>query len=445
MKKWFSNLTFWVLTAITAGILLGHFKPEWALLKVLDEPLKGRFMGQELSIGITLSEVFSGLFISTVKLFINPIIFLTITLGIVSMGDLKKVGKVGAKALLYFEVVTTLALVIGVVIANVIKPGHGVVTNQVKGGDISKYTQKSADFSWLHFLQDNVTLQVLIVAILAGVLFSQLRSKDVIVAGMNRVSKVVFKGLHKVMLLAPIGAFGGMAYTIGKYGLETLFPLAKLMGTVYTTMALFIFGVLGMILRSCDIRIVDFLRYIRAELLIVLGTSSSESALPSLMEKLERMGCAKPVVGLVVPAGYSFNLDGTTIYLSMATLFLAQVFNVDLSLTQLLTIIGILMVTSKGAAGVTGSGFVVLASTLTAVKVIPIEGLALLLGVDRFMSEARSITNFIGNGVATIWIANHEKALDREQMNRAFGLVPEKASTVASDTPTRPSAVVLNK
>ncbi|MDR6194501.1 cation:dicarboxylate symporter family transporter [Siphonobacter sp. SORGH_AS_0500] len=445
MKKWFSNLTFWVLTAITAGILLGHFKPEWALLKVLDEPLKGRFMGQELSIGITLSEVFSGLFISTVKLFINPIIFLTITLGIVSMGDLKKVGKVGAKALLYFEVVTTLALVIGVVIANLIKPGHGVVTNQVKGGDISKYTQKSADFSWLHFLQDNVTLQVLIVAILAGVLFSQLRSKDVIVAGMNRVSKVVFKGLHKVMLLAPIGAFGGMAYTIGKYGLETLFPLAKLMGTVYTTMALFIFGVLGMILRSCDIRIVDFLRYIRAELLIVLGTSSSESALPSLMEKLERMGCAKPVVGLVVPAGYSFNLDGTTIYLSMATLFLAQVFNVDLSLTQLLTIIGILMVTSKGAAGVTGSGFVVLASTLTAVKVIPIEGLALLLGVDRFMSEARSITNFIGNGVATIWIANHEKALDREQMNRAFGLIPEKASTVASDTPTRPSAVVLNK
>ncbi len=438
-------MTFWVLTAITAGILLGHFKPEWALLKVLEEPLKARFMGQELSIGTTISEVFSGTFISTVKLFINPIIFLTITLGIVSMGDLKKVGKVGAKALLYFEVVTTLALVIGVVIANVIKPGHGVVTNQVKGGDISKYTQKSADFSWLHFLQDNVTLQVLIGAILAGVLFSQLRSKDVIMAGMNRVSKVVFKGLHKVMLLAPIGAFGGMAYTIGKYGLETLFPLAKLMGTVYTTMALFIFGVLGMILRSCNIRIMDFLRYIRAELLIVLGTSSSESALPSLMEKLERMGCAKPVVGLVVPAGYSFNLDGTTIYLSMATLFLAQVFNVDLSLTQLLTIIGILMVTSKGAAGVTGSGFVVLASTLTAVKVIPIEGLALLLGVDRFMSEARSITNFIGNGVATIWIANHEKALDREQMNRAFGLVPEQVSTVSTDTPARPSAALVNK
>ncbi|WP_420153523.1 cation:dicarboxylate symporter family transporter [Siphonobacter sp.] len=445
MKKWLSNLTFWVLTAITAGILLGHFKPEWALLKVLEEPLKGRFMGQELSIGTTISEVFSGLFISTVKLFINPIIFLTITLGIVSMGDLKKVGKVGAKALLYFEVVTTLALVIGVVIANLMKPGHGVVTNQVKGGDISKYTQKSTEFSWLHFLQDNVTLQVLIVAILAGVVFSQLRSKDVIVAGMNRVSKVVFKGLHKVMLLAPVGAFGGMAYTIGKYGLETLFPLAKLMGTVYTTMALFIFGVLGMILRSCDIRIVDFLRYIRAELLIVLGTSSSESALPSLMEKLERMGCAKPVVGLVVPAGYSFNLDGTTIYLSMATLFLAQVFNVDLSLTQLLTIIGILMVTSKGAAGVTGSGFVVLASTLTAVKVIPIEGLALLLGVDRFMSEARSITNFIGNGVATIWIANHEKALDREQMNRAFGLAPEKAPTVSTDTLARPSAALVSK
>jgi aerobic C4-dicarboxylate transport protein len=222
------------------------------------------------------------------------------------------------------------------------------------------------------------------------------------------------------MYLAPIGAFGGMAFTIGKYGIATIVPLIKLMGTVYVTMAIFIFVVLWYILRSYKINLWDYLKFIKAELLIVLGTSSSEAALPSLMEKLEKMGCSKSVVGLVVPAGYSFNLDGTTIYLSMAVIFLAQVFHVELNLQQMLTIIGILMVTSKGAAGVTGSGFIVLASTLTAIKVIPVEGLALLLGVDRFMSEARSITNFIGNGVATIWIANNEKEFDRQKMEEAF-------------------------
>jgi aerobic C4-dicarboxylate transport protein len=270
---------------------------------------------------------------------------------------------------------------------------------------------------------DNITLQVLVAAIVFGVLLSRYAGRERIVAWMNQLSKAVFWGLHKVMLLAPIGAFGGIAYTIGKYGLGTLLPLAKLMGTVYTTMAVFVFGILGLILHSYRISLWQFLRYIREELLIVLGTSSSEAGLPSLMEKLERMGCARSVVGLVVPAGYSFNLDGTTIYLSMATIFLAQVFDVQLDLTQMLTIIGILMVTSKGAAGVTGSGFVVLASTLTAVKAIPVEGLALLLGVDRFMSEARSITNFIGNGVATIWLANNEKAFDRAKMHVAFGQV----------------------
>lgn len=222
------------------------------------------------------------------------------------------------------------------------------------------------------------------------------------------------------MLFAPIGAFGGMAYTIGKYGIATLLPLGKLMITVYCTMALFIFLVLGLLLRYYRISIIKLLKYLKEELLIVLGTSSSEAGLPSLMEKLEKMGCSKPVVGLVVPAGYSFNLDGTTIYLSMAILFLAQVYNVDLSWGQIFTIIGILMVTSKGAAGVTGSGFIVLASTLTAVKIIPIEGLALLLGVDRFMSEARSITNFIGNAVATIFLSNNEKEFDREKMKAAF-------------------------
>jgi aerobic C4-dicarboxylate transport protein len=235
------------------------------------------------------------------------------------------------------------------------------------------------------------------------------------------------------MLLAPIGAFGGMAFTISKYGIDTLFPLAKLMITVYITMGIFIFVVLNLVLRMYHVSLMGFLKYIREELLVVLGTSSSEAGLPSLMEKLERMGCSKPVVGLVVPAGYSFNLDGTTIYLSMAMIFLAQAFNVVLTWEQIGLIVGILMLTSKGAAGVTGSGFIVLASTLTSIKVIPVEGLALLLGVDRFMSEARAITNFIGNGIATVWLANNEKEFDRSKMNRAFARVHETENIVSDN------------
>jgi len=419
MKKLFTNLTFWVLTAIFCGILLGNFAPEIALKQILNDEWKTNFMGQELKVGKTVSEFFSTIFISTVKLFINPIIFLTITLGIVQMGDLKKVGKLGAKALLYFEVVTTLALLIGVIIANIIKPGQGVTTAGVKG-DISKYTQSAANFSWLKILQDNSTLQVLIAAIIFGVVLSKYSGRQIIMEKLQIASKYLFKGLHYVMEFAPIGAFGGMSYTIAKFGIKTLLPLAKLMGTVYITMAIFVCVVLWAILRMYNISVFKFLSYIKEELLIVLGTSSSEAALPNLMEKLELMGCSKSVVGLVVPTGYSFNLDGTTIYLSMSVIFLAQVFNVELSISQMLTIIGILMVTSKGAAGVTGSGFIVLASTLTAVKVIPIEGLALLLGVDRFMSEARAITNFIGNGVATIWLANNEGEFDRNKMELAF-------------------------
>ena len=419
MKKLFTNLTFWVLTAIIFGILLGHFAPEIALKQILTDEWKTNFLGQELKIGKTISEFFSTIFISTVKLFINPIIFLTITLGIVQMGDLKKVGTLGAKALLYFEVVTTFALLIGVIVANIIKPGQGVTTVGVKG-DISKYTQSAANFSWLKFLQDNSTLQVLIAAIIFGIVLSKFNGKKNVVEKLQIASKYLFKGLHYVMKFAPIGAFGGMAYTIAKFGIKTLLPLAKLMGTVYATMAIFVCVVLWAILRMYNISIFKFLGYIKEELLIVLGTSSSEAALPNLMEKLERLGCSKSVVGLVVPTGYSFNLDGTTIYLSMSVIFLAQVFNVQLEVSQMLTIIGILMVTSKGAAGVTGSGFIVLASTLTAVKVIPIEGLALLLGVDRFMSEARAITNFIGNGVATIWLANNEGEFDRNKMKAAF-------------------------
>ncbi len=398
MKKLFTNLTFWVLTAIIAGALLGYFAPDTAVKM------------QRLGTG----------FIDVVKLFIYPIIFLTITLGISGMSSLKKVGKVGGKAIIYFEIVTTFALVIGVIVVNIIKPGVGVVTSSLPSGNISGYTSEAQHFSWWQFLKDNITIQVLIVAILFGIFLSKYKGRQEIITFLSVISKYVFKALHFVMKLAPIGAFGGMAYTIGKYGLHTLLPLGKLMLTIYITMALFIFIVLRLILQYYKISLWQFLKYIKQEILIVFGTSSSEAALPSLMEKLENMGCSKPVVGLVIPAGYSFNLDGTTIYLSMATLFLAQVFNIHLTLAQELTIIGILFVTSKGAAGVTGSGFVVLASTLTAVKVIPVEGLALLLGVDRFMSEARAITNFIGNGVATIFLANNEKEFDREKMDHAF-------------------------
>ena len=397
MRKIITHLTTWVLLAILAGILLGHFAPDTA---VRMEPL-GKY------------------FINVVKLFINPLIFLTITLGISGMGDLRKVGKVGVKALIYFEVVTTFALLAGIVVAHFIQPGHGVDA-RTNGADISKYTQGAALFTWWNFLKANTTLQVLLVSIVLGMVLSRYPGRERIISILTYISKYVFKALHWVMLAAPIGAFGGMAYTIGKYGVKTLLPLAKLMFTVYSTMAVFIFVVLFLILRYYRVNIYRYLNYIKEELLIVLGTSSSEAALPALMEKLEQMGCSKPVVGLVIPAGYSFNLDGTTIYLSMATIFLAQVYGVDLGMGQILTIIGVLMVTSKGAAGVTGSGFVVLASTLSAVHVIPIEGLALLLGVDRFMSEARAITNFIGNGVAAIFLSNNEGDFNREKMEAAF-------------------------
>lgn len=398
MKKILANLTTWVLLAIFSGAILGHFAPETA----------------------TKMQPLGTYFIDVVKIFINPIIFLTITLGISGMGSLKQVGRVGGKALLYFEIVTTVALLIGITVTWIIQPGSGVATISSQTDEISKYTTGAETFSLLNFLKSNLTIQVLLFSILFGIFLNKYKNSDQLKKYLTFISKYVFKALHFVMLFAPIGAFGGIAYTIGKFGIATMIPLAKLMLTVYITMALFVFLVLGFILKYYKINILKFLNYIKEELLIVLGTSSSESALPSLMEKLEKMGCSKPVVGLVVPAGYSFNLDGTTIYLSMAVLFLAQVYNIDLSWAQIGTIIGVLMITSKGAAGVTGSGFIVLASTLSAVKVIPIEGLALLLGVDRFMSEARSITNFIGNGVATIFLANNEKEFDRTKMEKAF-------------------------
>ena len=398
MRKVLSNLTFWVLSAITIGALLGHFQPDVAVRM----------------------RIFGTGFIKIITVFIYPIIFLTISLGISGMSNLKKVGRVGGKAILYFEVVTTLALIIGIIASYIIEPGAGISTPDAQAADVSQYAKRATDFSWGQFLRDNITIQVLLFSIVFGIVLSKLTVRAKIIHVLTTLSKYVFRALHLVMYLAPLGAFGGMAYTIGEYGIDALIPLAKLMITVYTTMALFIFVVLHFILKYYHVSLWKFLKYIKEELLIVLGTSSSEAGLPSLMQKLERMGCSKPVVGLVVPAGYSFNLDGTTIYLSMAILFLAQAFNVHLSWENILSIIGILFITSKGAAGVTGSGFVVLASTLTAVKIIPIEGLALLLGVDRFMSESRAITNFIGNGVAAIWLANNEKEFDREKMRIAF-------------------------
>jgi aerobic C4-dicarboxylate transport protein len=388
MKTVFKNLTFWVLIAIIAGILLGNCAPATAIKM----------------------EIVGKTFVDIIKLFIGPIIFLTIVLGISGMGDLKKVGRIGLKSLVYFEVLTTFALAIGIIVAVIIQPGK-ISKTGLQEQDPSKYTHASAQaggFNWADFFLSNFTLQVLLVAIIVGIILNFSKHRETAVHTLSKWSKLVFKGLKYVMYLAPLGAFGGMAYTIGKFGLHTLVPLAKLMGTVYLTMFLFVFLILGGVLRYYKLSIFKFLKYIEEELLLVLGTSSSESALPTLMLKLEKMGCSKSVVGLVVPTGYSFNLDGTSIYLSMSVIFLAQLYNVHLTLAEMASIIGILMITSKGAAGVTGSGFIILASTLTAIHKIPIEGLAFLLGVDKFMSEARAITNIIGNGVATIVIAKSE-------------------------------------
>ncbi len=395
MPRLLRNLTFWVLLAIIAGALTGFFDPALGV--------KARFFGDT--------------FIQIIKAFISPLIFLTITTGIAVLGDLKKVGRIGLKALIYFEVVTTIALVIGIIVGYVVHPGGGVLPT---AGDVSDYVQRAEHFSWWSVLSDNLTLQVLIVSIFTGTALSLLPVKHTLLPWLSKATHWLFVLLRWVMYLSPLGAFGGMAFAIGKYGIAVILALGKLMLCMYLTMALFIFVVLWWMLRRYQISLWSFLKYIRNELLIVLGTSSSESALPSLMHKLETMGCGKSVVGLVVPAGYSFNLDGTTLYLSMAVMFLTQVYDVNLSIAQIFTLIGVLMLTSKGAAGVTGSGFVVLASTMAALNVIPLEGIALLLGVDRFMSEARAITNIIGNGVATIYLANHEKDFDRAAMQKAF-------------------------
>ncbi len=410
IRRLHHNLTFQVLVAITLGVVLGLLSPE-----------AGRAMKP---LGDT--------FINLVKMVIAPVIFLTIVLGIANMSDLRKVGRVGGKALLYFEIVTTFALAIGLVVVNVTKPGVGLDVSSLAKGDVSKFTEQGKSMSFVDFATHIVpssavdafakgdVLQVVFFAVLFGFALASLGSRGrPLTDVLESVSQVFFRIVAIVMKVAPIGAFGAMAYTIGAFGVRSLLPLGRLMLDVYVTMFLFIFVVLNLILRWYGFSLWEYLKFIREEILIVLGTSSSEAALPRMLDKMERYGCSRSVVGLVIPAGYSFNLDGTSIYLSMAALFIAQAFGVHLSITQQLSVLGVLMLTSKGAAGVTGSGFIVLASTLAAMRVVPVEGVAILLGVDRFMSEARAITNLIGNGAATLVIARSEGAFDERQRERA--------------------------
>jgi aerobic C4-dicarboxylate transport protein len=410
--KILKNLTVQVLLAIVIGVIVGLVWPN---------------VGKEMKpLGDT--------FINAVKMVIAPIIFLTIALGIAKMGDMKKVGKVGGKALIYFEIVTTIALVIGLIVVNLVKPGAGLNYDELEKGDVSKYTAEGgASINWVEFVTQIVPsnmvdafakgdiLQVLFFSILFGVGLAALGEKGkIVIEFLDKLSLVFFKIIGYVMRAAPIGAFAAMAYTIGHYGLTSLVPLGKLMMSVYITMFLFIFIILNIICKMNGISLWKYLKFIKDELLIVLGTSSSESVLPRMMEKMERYGASKSVVGLVIPTGYSFNLDGTSIYLSMAVVFLAQVFGVDLTIGQQITVILILMLTSKGAAAVTGGGFIVLASTLAALQIIPLEGLALLLGVDRFMSEGRAIVNLIGNGIATLVVAKSVNEFDESKHQEAI-------------------------
>lgn len=376
----------------------------------------------------TTAKILSDLFINMIKMVIAPVIFFSVVLGIAGVGDLKKVGRVGGKGILYFEIVTTLAIIIGLCVANYVKPGAGIPTSQIwkSGTPEAAHGINWSDFI-VHIVPSNIVksfaegdiIQILFFGILFGIALNRLKTGgQPIVNVFDKLNKVLFNILHMVIRLSPIGAFGGMAYTIGKFGFVSLALLGKLMLTFYITGLLFIFVILNLIARYYGFSLWKLLGYIKAELLIVLGSSSSETVLPNIIEKLVQAGCDRSVVGLIIPAGYSFNLDGSSIYLSMSIIFLAQVFNIPLSLGQQLSIIGILLVTSKGAAGVTGSGFLVLTSTLTAIKIIPIEGLALLIGVDRFMSEGRALVNVIGNTVATVVIARTEKSVDLQQYKR---------------------------
>ncbi len=409
-KKLTRQLYFWVLVATIFGGFLGYVYP---------------------ALGTQLKPLGDG-FIALVKMLIAPVIFCTVVLGIAGSGDVKKVGRVGGKALLYFEVVSTLALGVGLLVVHLIRPGEGFNASpqSMDNTAVAAYAKSAAEQSTVEFLLHIIPktffdaftnagnlLQVLLLAILFGYAIVRLgKVGEPVHRFIEDASQLFFAMMNVIMKFAPIGAGGAMAYTMGKYGLAALKPLAALIGSFYLTCLLFIFIVLGSIAVATGFSIFRFIWYIKEELLTVLGTSSSESALVPLMNKLERMGCSKSVVGLVVPAGYSFNLDGTNIYLTMAALFIAQALNIELTIMQEFMLLGVAMLTSKGASGVTGAGFITLAATLAVVPSIPVAGLALILGVDRFMSEARALTNFIGNGVATVVIARWERELNHEQM-----------------------------
>ena len=410
MKKPFYKVLYvQVLFAIIVGVLLGIYDP---------------------GIATAMKPLGDG-FVKLIKMIIAPVIFCTVVAGIAGMQDMKKVGRVGGKALLYFEVVSTFALAIGLLVANLIKPGAGFNVNAatLDTHAIAQYTDKTKSLTTVDFLMNIIPntfvdafakgeiLQVLLIAILFGFSLSMLGERGrPLTRFIDDMSHAIFGVVNIIMKAAPIGAFGAMAFTIGKYGVKSLIPLASLVGSFYLTCALFVVIVLGTIARLTGFSIFRFLAYIKEELLIVLGTSSSESALPALMRKLEKMGCPKSVVGLVVPTGYSFNLDGTNIYMTMAALFVAQATNTELTLTQELTILLVAMLTSKGASGITGAGFITLAATLAVVPTIPVAGMTLILGIDKFMSECRALTNIIGNGVATVVVSKWERELDKERL-----------------------------
>lgn len=412
-KKFYQVLYFQVLAAIGIGVLLGYFYPDT---------------------GTAMKPLGEG-FIKLIKMIIAPIIFCTVVSGIAGMDDMKKVGRVGAKALLYFEVVSSIALAIGLAVVTLIQPGVGFNADVTKLDTqaLASYTTGAKSLSTTDFLMNIIPtsvvdafakgdiLQVLLFSLLFGFALSAIGEKGKPIARfIDDISHIMFGIVGMIMRVAPIGAFGAMAFTIGKFGLGSLAKLGLLMGSFYLTCLLFIIVVLGSIAKLCGFNIFKFIYYIKEELLIVLGTSSSESVLPRMMVKMEKLGCTKSVVGLVIPTGYSFNLDGTSIYLTMAALFVAQATNTPLTMMQTLTILAILMITSKGAAAVTGGGFITLAATFAAVPTIPLAGLALILGIDRFMSEARALTNLVGNGVATVVVSRWEKELDIQKLQRVL-------------------------
>ena len=426
-RPFWRTLYFQVLVGIALGVLIGWLYPEF---------------------GRALKPLGDG-FIKLVKMIITPVIFLTVVTGIAGMADLKAFGRVGAKAMAYFLTFSTLALVVGLVVGNLARPGDGLNVDPATldtgavAGYVSQAQERTVTEFILHIIPDTAVsaftsgeiLQVLFIAILFGIALALIGERgDRLLSSLRVVTAVVFRMVHILMYLAPLGAFGAMAFTIGQYGIGTLANLAGLVATFYLTSLLFVIVVLGLVARAAGFSLLGLVRYIKAELFLVLGTSSSESAMPLLMEKLERAGCPKPIVGLVVPTGYSFNLDGTNIYMSLAALFIAQATNTELTLADQLLLMAVAIISSKGAAGVTGSGFIVLAATLSVVPTVPVAGMALILGVDRFMSECRALTNFVGNAVATIVVARWERGVTPAQLAAAFGGKGGDFTETESDT-----------